>query len=193
MKKSVAILGVLVMKVMIGSMFYSGAANACAPLGIPQASVEMIGPTTAKAVVVEYDCQDMIAKTDCIVGFKVSSKFMRREDLKVTDMKFIELASGQPLGGFDLESNTVTTDAFNRVMDGQWFGYSAVFNANAAGARGGLGLEIVFEFKEGTSVETLVEAINHGHIGVAEGNETGDIANDGHHLEIIEIQGVSAV
>lgn len=168
-------------------------AKACAPLGMPEATVKMIDSRTATATVAEYDCQDMLAKTDCIVAFKLPRIDGRPEELVVSAMRFVDLSTGKSLEGFELQANETTTEAFGRVMDGDWFGFSAVFNAPTTGVRGGLGLEMTFTVPEGMSAEALGEMINRGHVAVAEGDTQGDISPDGHHLEIIEIRSVDTV
>ena len=51
----------------------------------------------------------------------------------------------------------------------------------------GLAIEINFTYDPAIGAQQILDAFNHGHVGLAEGDDHGGIAR-GHMLEVIQIQ-----
>ncbi len=54
----------------------------------------------------------------------------------------------------------------------------------------GLAIEINFTYDPAVGAQQILQAFNHGHVGLAEGDAQGGIAR-GHMLEVVQIQAAS--
>ncbi len=164
-------------------------AQACMAMGQPKINISLQGNGTGKAIISQYDCTMMVSKTNCIVGVRLSDKALAEARIAIRTLRFIDLTTGQPIQGFAPTPNPKTTTAWHRVMDGTWYGFSAVYNANVQ-KKGGLGIEITFGYDQETPEQRIAQAFDYGHVGLAEGDGEGRIAA-GHMLEVVQIQGAS--
>ncbi|HEY0527073.1 MAG TPA: hypothetical protein VGD08_27010 [Stellaceae bacterium] len=164
-------------------------AHACMAAGQPKVKITLEKNGTGKAVISEYDCTMMVRKTNCVVGLRLSDQAQSDTRIAIRSLRFVDLATGQPLQGFAPTANPKTTAAWNHVMDGTWYGFSAVYNANILN-KGGLGIEVTFSYDPEVSEQRIAQALDYGHVGLAEGDGEGRIAH-GHMLEVVQIQGAS--
>jgi hypothetical protein len=173
--------------------FYAGQgadnANACIAVGQPKVALQLDGKGTGKATISEYDCMMMVQKTFCVAGLRLADKTVADAGIEVRSMRFIEIATGKELQGFQPTSNTNTTAGWSRVMDGTWFGFAAIFDADIK-AKGGLAIEVDFSYNPAVPAARVADAFDYGHVGLAEGDAAGRITR-GHMLEVVQIQGAS--
>ncbi len=177
----------------LSTIFYasagSGRAEACVAMGQPKIKLDLGANGTGRAIISEYDCRMMIRKTNCIVGLRLSDNALSEAGIRVRSLRFINLADGTPVEGFKPTPNQKTTADWSRVMDGTWFGFSAVFGVEQA-EKGGLAIEVSFSYDPSQAPQRIVQAFDRGHVGLAEGDAVGGIAR-GHMLEVVQIQGAS--
>lgn len=184
--KKLALLGVAVP--MLG-FIGGGSAEACIALGTPKITLKLEKDGTGKALISEYDCSGMIQKTNCIVGLRLSDSALSDAKIAVSQLRFVDLRDGSPVKGFVPTPNSKTTAAWGRVMDGTWYGFSAVFGAQTD-RKGGLAIEVSFSYNPSMTPQQIAQAFNFGHVGLAEGDTQGGIAR-GHMLEVTQIQGAN--
>jgi len=165
--------------------------NACVALGHPSVKIKLDGPSSGTAIIAEYDCQMMVQKTFCIAAIRLANVPVAK-NVKLAALRFINLDDYSTLQGFNTASNSVTSQAFAKMMGGNWYGYAGLYNATV-NKHGGTAMEVKFTFTSGTDTKTLAAAFDHAHVGIGEGVPTGAIAPRGHHIEVIEIRGSQLV
>jgi hypothetical protein len=171
------------------AFFEGGAAQACEATGQPKITIKIEGNGAARALISEYSCAMMVRKTHCIVGVRLADAAPGDANIAIESLRFVRLVDRVPLSGFAPTPNRLTTTAWANVMDGTWYGFSAVFGAETKD-RGGLAIEIAFTYNSALNEQQLLKAFDRGHVGLAEGSAQGGIAH-GHMLEVMQIQGAS--
>lgn len=174
--------------------FGSEPANACMAMGQPKITIrlpkeikerEVVG----RALISEYDCAVMVRKTHCVVGVRLSDNAPDNSGITIRSVRFVNLKDGTPLKGFAPTPNQRSTSAWGRVMDGTWYGFTAVYGAQTEG-HGGLAIEIEFTYDPSMPPEEIARSFDYGHVGLAEGDVHGGIAR-GHMMEVVQIQGAT--
>lgn len=171
-------------------VFAAPAAQACVGVGQIKITVKLDGAGTGKALISEYDCTMMVPKTNCVVGLRLSDTALSESKIAVRQLRFVNLKDGTPYQGFLPAANQRTTSAWGRVMDGSWYGFSAVYTGAASGKQSGLAIELTFSYDPAVGNQQILAAFNMGHVGLAEGDPQGGIAR-GHMLEVLQIQGAT--
>lgn len=167
----------------------SGPAEACQAMGQPKITIKLAGDGTGKALISEYDCSMMIPKTNCVVGVRLSDNALADSKIAIRALRFVNLRDGSAVQGFTPAPNQRSTAAWGRVMDGTWYGFSAIFGAHSD-SHGGLAIEVSFSYDPTTRPEEITRAFDYGHVGLAEGDPQGGIAH-GHMMEVVQIRGAS--
>ncbi len=171
-------------------LFSSPAAQACVGVGQIKIAVKLDGAGTGKAIVSEYDCTMMVPKTNCVVGLRLSDSALADNKINVRQLRFVNLKDGSAYQGFLPAANQRSTAAWGRIMDGNWYGFSAVYTGAGSGKQSGLAIELTFSYDPAVSSQQILQAFNMGHVGLAEGDTQGGIAR-GHMLEVLQIQGAT--
>jgi hypothetical protein len=171
----------------LATTLLTSAAQACVGVGQIKIAVKTDGAGTGKALVSEYDCTMMVAKTNCVLGVRLSDAALADSKVAIRQVRFVSLKDGSQYQGFLPAANQRTTAAWGRVMDGSWYGFSAVYTGAGPGKNAGLAIEITFSYDPAVGDQQILQAFNMGHVGLAEGDSQGGIAR-GHMLEVIQIQ-----
>ncbi|MDJ0631431.1 MAG: hypothetical protein QNJ44_24480 [Rhodobacter sp.] len=161
----------------------AGSAQACVAMGAPTVLVDLDKGGTGHALILEYDCQVMISKTTCAVGIRLSDDY--GSGIRIRNARFVSLITQARVNGFEPEFSENTGAGFAKILDGNWFGFSGLY-ATFPQPKGGLGIQIEFDYDEGLAPDEIVAAFVGGHVGLTEGDDAGNLTI-GHHLEIIEI------
>lgn len=182
-------LGMAALVIPMFGFLSSEPAHACQAMGQPKITIKLESDGTGKALISEYDCSAMIRKTNCIVGVRLSDNALADSRVTIKSLRFVNLKDGSAVKGFAPTPNQRSTAAWGRVMDGTWYGFSAIFGAQTEG-HGGLAIEVSFSYDPSTRPEEVTRAFDYGHVGLAEGDAQGGIAH-GHMMEVVQIRGAS--
>ncbi|HXZ03031.1 MAG TPA: hypothetical protein VEI03_23795 [Stellaceae bacterium] len=182
-------LGVAALAIPMFGFIHSEPAHACAAMGQPKITIKLEKDGTGRALISEYNCAHMVRKTHCVVGVRLSDNAPDNIAIGIRSLRFVSLKDGSPLKGFAPLPNQRATAAWGRVMDGTWYGFTAVFGAQTEG-EGGLAIEATFSYDPNVRPEEIVRSFDYGHVGLAEGDSHGGIAH-GHMMEVVQIQGAT--
>jgi hypothetical protein len=163
-----------------------GEAQACVARGSPKVALKLERNGVGKALIHEYSCRDMVRKTFCVMGIRLSD-VAADDKIVIRSVRVVHLKDGSAVEGFAPTPNPRTTAAWGRVMDGAWFGFAAVYRANADA---GIGIEADFTYDPSMSPQDVLKAFERGHVGLAEGEPNGGIGR-GHMLEVVQIRGAT--
>ena len=180
--------GLLALALPMFGVVGTGEVQACTAIGQVKIALKLQQDGTGKALITEYDCAMMVPKTNCVVGVRLSDAALANSRIAIRSLRFVHLKDGSPVQGFTPTPNQRTTAAWGRIMDGSWYGFSAVFGAVNEGR--GLAIEVDFTYDPAVGAQQVVQAFNYGHVGLAEGDAQGGIAR-GHMLEVVQIQTAS--
>jgi hypothetical protein len=190
MKRTCHMLLALVLPI-LAMMFSNSAAEACAGVGHIKMTVMLDGNGNGKGLISEYDCGMMVPKTHCVLGIRLADAASPDIKIDVRQARFVELRDNSALyQGFSPEPNKESTKAWERVMDGTWYGFSAVFRGAGSGRDSNLAIELTFSYDPKAGEQQILRAFEKGHVGLAEGDLRGGIAH-GHMLEVLQIQKVT--
>src|SRR3954451_15979151 len=137
MKRACSMLVALALPI-VAMLFAAPAAQACVGIGQIKIAVKLDGAGTGKALISEYDCTMMVPKTNCVVGVRLSDAALSDNKINVRQLRFVNLKDGSAYQGFLPAPNKRSTAAWGRVMDGDWYGFSAVYTGAASGKQSGL-------------------------------------------------------
>ena len=140
----------------------------------------------------KYDCYAMTPKTYCAIGVRFEpSDLLKKTDIKIEGMRFIDQDTGKPLTGFEPKANAMTSKTFNEKKKGNWFGYSALFGKKTE-KRGGVEMKVEFSVAPGTTDEQIKALFAGASVGASGAQANGAITS-GHHQEIVEVGKVFVV
>jgi len=162
-------------------------AHACAGVGEIKMTIKLEAAGTGKALLSRYDCSMMPPKSHCVLGVRLSDAALPETKIDIRQVRFVGLKDGTPFQGFTPMPNQRSTAAWGRVMDGSWYGFSAVFRGGDYGKQSDLAIELTFTYDPSVSGQQILQAFSKGHVGLAEGDTQGGIAR-GHMLEVLQIK-----
>ena len=90
----------------------TGESKACMALGQPKITVKLDPSGTGRALISEYNCFPMVAKTNCVVGVRLSDAASAESKIAIQQLRFVNLFDGSPVQGFAPAPNQRTTAAW---------------------------------------------------------------------------------
>ena len=172
---------------MFGLAISVSSAHACAAIGDLKIAIRLEAGGKARALISRYSCAMMPPKSHCVLGIRLSDAALPETKIEIRQVRFVTVKDGTAFQGFAPMPNRRSTAAWGRVMDGEWYGFTAVFKGGDYDKQADLAIEVTFTYDPAASGQQILQAFTKGHVGLAEGDTQGGIAR-GHMLEVIQIR-----